>query len=334
MGRLASGVAHDFNNLLTVILAFAESIADGTRAGEKAQRGAQQIVQAARRAADLTQKLLTFGRSRMENPSEVDLGQLLHDLEGLLHEMVGSQRSLVIAPSVARAVVYADPGPLVQVVTNLVVNAAEATAPGGTIRLSTEPLAVPAGDPEHPEGRWVALRVEDDGVGIAESELSRVFEPFYSTKERGSGLGLATVYGIVRQAGGYVRVTSRPGATRFSVYLPEGDPSRAVGPRSEPPAVIEPLQVLVAEDEADVREALVDQLVSRGHGVRSAADGEEALAAFLAEPHAYDVLVTDVRMPRRNGRALVEAVRKKRPGFPVVFVTGHDAGLLDAPETD
>ena len=334
MGRLAGGVAHDFNNLLTVILGFSEAIADGSRKDERAQVAARHVVQAATRAAELTQKLLAFGRKRIENPTNLSLNALIRDLEAVLREMAGANASLVVELDDDLGRVYADHGTMVQVLTNLVHNAGEATEGRGHIRLTTTrmPLAEARQTLGPPHVAGVRLTVEDDGPGIAPGLARQIFEPFVSTKQRGSGLGLATVYGIVQQSGGTISVQSEPGHTTFTVCLPvaiEGASTNAVPSSTTLGTRPRTLRVLFAEDDAAVRHALTSQLEGLGHVVTSSEDGEQALARFVEADGMFDVLVTDVRMPRMNGIALATAIRARAPGLPVVYVTGDHAGLLD-----
>ncbi|MBP6633845.1 MAG: PAS domain S-box protein [Kofleriaceae bacterium] len=329
LGRVAGGVAHDFNNLLTVIMSFAEAIESGKRSGEGAREAAGQIVSAARRAGELTQRLLSVSRRQPPSVAAVDLRTLLGDLHGLLAGMVGDGRRLVmaIAPELVAPRVLADPSLLVQVLTNLVMNAAEATAAGGTITVRCAALADSPRPPGggDPPGPWWMLEVEDDGVGIPPEVVSRLFDEFYTTKDRGSGLGLATVHASVLQLGGHIRVMSRPGQTRFIVYLPPYHGRLAASGTGDQRR----LRLLVAEADPRLRGELLDQLAARGHHVVACADGGEACARFAAAPDSYDAVVTHVTLPLVDGPALAHAVRAQRPGLPVVFVSDDGGPVAD-----
>jgi PAS domain S-box-containing protein len=338
VGRLAGGVAHDFNNLLTVILSCAGALVELCPGDDPRRVEAQEIGDAARRASHLTRQLLAFSRRQASSPTALDVGAVAAGMESLLRRLIGEDVALEIVREPALGRVLADAGQLEQVILNLAVNARDAMPTGGRIRIEVANLDATA--PEDaarlgaPPGRHVTLAVRDTGTGMSAETRSHLFEPFFTTKEKGkgTGLGLATVYGIVRQAGGDVRVESAPGqGTRFLVLLPcvedgAGASASAVDGAEAPPRGTE--TVLLVEDDARVRAATGRALRAAGYTIIEAADGEEALARAEAAP-ALDVLVTDVVMPRLGGPALAERLRARHGPIRTLFVSGYaEEGLL------
>ncbi|HET8732344.1 MAG TPA: PAS domain S-box protein, partial [Anaeromyxobacteraceae bacterium] len=337
VGRLAGGVAHDFNNLLTVILTCGIGLQEDLREGRPGDpEQAADVVAAAQRAADLTRQLLAFARREVVTPEVVDLDDVLRQARKLLGRVIGEDVRVVEDFTDGLWKVRCDRGLLTQVVMNLAVNARDAMPRGGTLRIATanrrfvpgEPLP----DPEVAPGDWVELTVRDDGQGMTREVLDHAFEPFYTTKPtgQGTGLGLATVYGIVKQAGGAVTVASEPGqGTEFRVYLPALPPGEAaaVPPPATLPGGAE--SILVVEDEPKVRDATVGVLRAAGYRVHAAGGAEEALVWLREEGEPVDLVVTDVVMPGAGGRELAGAVEALRPGTRVLYVSGftRDATL-------
>jgi PAS domain S-box-containing protein len=330
VGLLAGGVAHDFNNLLTVINGYAELDLGAAAAQGDSSGHLEQILKAGRRAAELTQQLLAFSRKQVLQPRPVDLNALLHELEQLLRRLIGENLELIVATAPALPLVQADPGQIQQVIMNLVVNARDATPPGGRIRIETalvESANLPAGLRGDSPTVYVLLRVADTGSGMDEAIKQRIFEPFFTTKElgKGTGLGLATVYGIVRQSGGHIDVTSAPGqGSCFHVYLPTVS---AAGERTGPAAPAPPAagteSVLVVEDQPQVRAFACRLLRGAGYRVFEAASPAAALAMVRDELIPIDVLLTDVVMPRMSGPQLALAIRLHRPAVKVLFMSGY-----------
>jgi PAS domain S-box-containing protein len=336
VGRLAGGVAHDFNNLLTAILGASDQVLEQLPAGSTLREDARDIQLAARKAAALTRQLLTFSRKQVVVPKVVALDELVAGLVQMLQRLIGEDVQLVARHGPAVGNVRADPGQLEQVVVNLVVNARDAMPEGGRITLETAdfelgPQEARAQIGVRP-GRYVMLAVSDTGCGMSAEVLSHLFEPFFTTKGpgKGTGLGLSTIYGIVKQAGGHVRVESAVGAgSTFRVYLPRvEDGAAAVEGRAGAAAAAAPATVLLVEDEPQVRAVVLKVLRRAGHAVLDAADGEEALRRAADPAQVIDVLVTDVVMPHLGGRELATRIRALRPGLKVLFVSGYvDAGF-------
>ena len=334
VGKLAGGVAHDFNNLLMVIAGHVDLLR--TRLGTGGLDELPELDEirgATERGADLTRQLLSFGRRDRARPEDVDLRDLVQGMINLCRRPLGDPIVLDVSLPEEPAVVRADRTQLEQVILNLLVNARDAMPGGGrvTVRIEFAELAVEAdvGVFRVPAGSYVVLEVSDTGEGMENETRERVFEPFFSTKEEssGTGLGLATVCGIVEAARGTVSVDSAPGAgATFRVFLPRSeDLAREDAPRPEvdaPPRGSE--TVLLAEDEPAVRDLLVGVLRSHGYEVIPAGDGREALDSASA---AIDILVTDVMMPRMSGPQLAAALRSDRPELPVVFLSGR---MMDA----
>ena len=333
IGRLAGGIAHDFNNLLTAILGYTALIRLGLRPGDPVSEDVAEVERAARRAAELTRQLLAFARKQVVTPRVVSLNDLLGNLQRLLDRLIGPHVMLETELAPDLWPVRADASQMEQVVTNLVVNARDALPRGGTIRLATRNVAL---RPETssvfadlPPGDYVRLDVADSGEGMDEATLARIFEPFFTTKEKGkgTGLGLATAYGIVRQAGGGIGAESLPGeGSTFTVLLPRVNqpPPQAESPPAAPPAAEEEgtETVLVADDEALVRDIAVRALRDRGYRVLVAGDGLEARALAEAEDDVA-LLVADVQMPGLDGRGLAAVLRASRPGLRVLFISGR-----------
>jgi PAS domain S-box-containing protein len=320
VGRLAGGLAHDFNNLLTVINGNAELAAGLLPADSPARDLIAEVQAAGVRAAGLTRQLLSFSRQRFVALTRVDLNRVLADITPLLQRMAGPKVKLVVDPAADLPRVSADVGMVEQVLMNLVVNARDATPAGGTITVTTARL--PAGG--------ARLTVADTGVGMDEATQARVFEPFFTTKEvgQGTGLGLATVYGIVQTLNGAVRFTSAVGVgTTFEIDLPPA--TEPVG-RHDTPPVTEPSAgvVLLVEDEPSVRAFAAGVMEAAGLTVLQAEDGDSALRLLADTPGPVDVLLTDVVMPGMTGREVAAAVKKVRPGVRVVYMSGYpgDAG--------
>jgi len=331
VGLLAGGIAHDFNNLLTVILSGAEFLQDGLAPGDPRRADAEQILGAARRAEVLTRQLLAFSRRQVQRPIRLDVGGIVHGVTKLLQRVIGEDVAVVLELAEALPPVHVDGVLLEQALMNLVVNARDAMPGGGRLAISTalrDLEGAEAARLELPPGRYVVLTVADTGRGMDEATRARIFEPFFTTKERGrgSGLGLSTVYGIARQAGGVVDVRSRPGeGAAFSVYFPASEGAEPADGGAGSPATNEAPRVhtiLIAEDEAAVRAVAERCLVQRGYRVRTAADGEEALR-IAGELHHLDLLLTDVVMPGINGRQLAERLKSIHPYAPVLFMTGY-----------
>ncbi|MBX9583602.1 MAG: response regulator, partial [Gemmataceae bacterium] len=330
LGRLAGGVAHDFNNLLTVIKGNADLLREGVPDGPPPGELVDDIRGAADRAAGLVRQLLTFGRRQPVKPEVVDLNEVVRETVGMLRRVLGSRVQVAadLVPGAAR--VRADRTQLIQVVMNLAVNARDAMPNGGTLSVSTR-----AG-----RGKLVRLEVADTGTGMPPEVRAKIFEPFFTTKGpgQGTGLGLATVYGIVKQSGGEIAVDSTPGiGTTFRVDFPACDEaagSVVSGPRSAPGVRVGAGRaVLLAEDEAPVRRLARSALEAAGYAVAEAPDGAAALD-LLNTGAGADLLVTDLAMPRLGGRELAERVRATRPGVGVVFVSGYvpdPAGLGRVP---
>jgi PAS domain S-box-containing protein len=336
VGHLAGGIAHDFNNILTAIVGYAELLRSRLPAGHAQQAEVGEILRAGERASRVTGKLLAFSRRQNLAPRQVEINGLLADLASFLRRLVGDDVVVELRPAAALPSVFADPTQLEQVILNLVVNARDAMAQGGTVTLETRSLELATAGAARAAGltpgRYVELRVADTGVGIDETIRPRLFEPFFTTKPegKGTGLGLATVYGIVRQSGGSVLVESVPGhGATFRVLLPmareespataDGDAVRAV------PAPTGKERILLVEDESTVRNLLGSLLSELGYEVHSAANGEEALSlvAGRTEAEPWDLLLTDVVMPGLSGPALARRLRDLQPGLRVLFVSGH-----------
>jgi two-component system cell cycle sensor histidine kinase/response regulator CckA len=332
IGRLAGGVAHDFNNLLLVISAYAELMLDSLTAEDPLRRNVAEIISASRRAADLTRQLLAFGRKQMQLLQVLDLNTVIGEITTMLPRLIGEDIELVFAPAQDLGKVKADPVQIEQVVMNLAANARDAMPGGGTLTIETATVRVDESyEQRHsivPPGDYVLLTVTDSGQGIAAEHLAHIFEPFYTTKEagKGTGLGLATVYGIVKQNGGFVWVYSEPGlGTTFKVYLPRVQSLTSevsiTKPVESSPRGCETL--LLVEDEASVRQASRQFLTRSGYILLEATDGEDATRVSREYRDPIHLLVTDVVMPRMGGPTLAERLTDERPDMKVLFVSGY-----------
>ncbi|MEA2765942.1 MAG: two-component system, cell cycle sensor histidine kinase and response regulator CckA, partial [Gemmatimonadaceae bacterium] len=333
VGQLAGGVAHDFNNLLTVIIAYGTMMAEELAPGEASRADIEQILAAADRASGLTRQLLAFSRRQVLQPRVVDPNQAVTTVATMLRRVIGEDITIRIQLDSAAWPVYADPGQLEQVLMNLAVNGRDAMHAGGVLSLRTTNVEIVTVTHDRPglvPGEYVTLMVEDTGTGIEPDVLPRLFEPFFTTKEpgKGTGLGLATVYGIVKQSGGFVYVDSKPGeGSRFVVYFP-----RHQGASNAEPTVAAPVlqggmaTILLVEDDAAVRPAVRRMLERQGYTVLDAADGADALqlaASADARGERIDLVLTDVVMPVQGGRVLGERLAMHWPGIRVLYMSGY-----------
>jgi nitrogen-specific signal transduction histidine kinase/ActR/RegA family two-component response regulator len=343
VGRLAGGIAHDFNNVLTAISGFSELLLEELPAGEGPHEEVQQIRAAASRATALTRQLLAFSRKQIMRPRTVDVASLVRDMERLLARATTEEIAIRMHIADHTPPVLADPVQLEQVLLNLTVNAAEAMPDGGvlTIEVSDVALGESYAHRHHGvlPGHYVCLVVSDSGVGMDRVTRERIFEPFFTTKSGGTGLGLSTVYGIVRQSGGHIWVYSETGVgSTFKIYLPVATGEAPVEPEGAPEAeaIGGSETILVVEDEALVRDVTRAMLSRRGYRVLVAKDGENALSVAANHMGVIDLLLTDVIMPRANGRRVAEQLRMMRPELRVVYMSGYteDAivhhGVLEA----
>jgi signal transduction histidine kinase/ActR/RegA family two-component response regulator len=336
IGRLAGGVAHDFNNLLTVIISLGEESLARVKAGERPEaEDLEEVLAAARRAADLTRQLLAFARRQFVSPVLLDLNAQLRASEKLLRRVIGEDVRIVEHLEEGLWPVRCDPGLFGQLVVNLAANARDAMPGGGTISLSTRNVSLapgePVADPAMAPGDYVLLEVSDTGAGMTPEVLEHAFEPFFTTKGpgKGTGLGLATVYGIVRQSGGHVGVRSAPGkGATFQIFFPRQD-GACVTPTPTPSSTGRGDEtVLVVEDDAGVRAAVVQALRAGGYRVLPAATAEEALALARGDGGRIDLLLTDVVMPGRGGPEVARLVAAERPGIRVLFMSGYPDDAL------
>ncbi len=337
VGRLAGGVAHDFNNLLTVINGYSEFILGTLRPQDPLYSPAQEINKAGERAAGLTKQLLAFSRKQVIEPQTLDINGVVKDAGRMLRRLIGEDIELVTTLDPLLGSVLADPDQIHQVIVNLVVNARDAMPDGGQLEISTKNVEIVekavAAHPDAVPGRYVMLSVADSGVGMSEEILPSIFDPFFTTREqgKGTGLGLATVYGIVRQSGGWIEVTTKVGhGASFAIYLPRID--GPVVSAQPPPASKAPEggceTVLVVEDQEEVRGLTNAVLKAYGYCVLDAANGAEALALAAGHPDAIDLLLTDVILPGMNGRELADRMQAQRPQLKVLFTSGYTADVI------
>jgi two-component system, cell cycle sensor histidine kinase and response regulator CckA len=336
VGRLAGGVAHDFNNLLSVILGAAESLGKELAPYDPLQEDVTDIRDAVGRGAALTRQLLIFGRKEVRSPGLLDLNEVIESVERLLVRVLGSSVHIELKREVDRAPVVADASQLEQVLVNLAVNSRDAMLRGGTLTITTGQAELPFDEASMLDimpGPYITIDVEDTGIGMDEATRNRAFEPFFTTKgpSHGTGLGLATVYGIVRQSGGAISLRSAPGAgTHVRIHLPRGDVAAQAPPQSPLPDESRGL-VLLVEDEPRVRSQARRLLQRSGYAVIEASDGVEGAQLFEQRRGAVTVVVTDVVMPIVGGVEMVATLREQEPTLPVVFVSGYTAEDQDLP---
>jgi two-component system cell cycle sensor histidine kinase/response regulator CckA len=330
LGRFAGGVAHDFDNLLTAIQGYTSLMLRDLRPGDPQREGLEEIRQSSERAAGLTRQILAFGRRHAAEFGAVDVNRLIGNLVRLLPPLIGDDLALVtvLAPSIA--MVRADPGQLEQVVMNLVVNARDAMPDGGRLTIATANEHVtdfdPRASPELPPGHYVMLTVRDTGTGIDPATLASIFEPFFTTKDRGRGLGLglATVYGIVKQCEGHIDVESAPGrGTTVRVYLPMARAESGSGGPGLPSATRSSRIILLVEDEEPIRLFAKTALEEQGYRVLEAGHGWEALMRLSEFDGAINLVIADVMMPEMGGSELARRLAVERPGLPILFLSGY-----------
>ncbi len=338
VGQLAGGIAHDFNNLLTAMIGFSDLLLLRHRPGDQSFADIMQIKQNANRAANLVRQLLAFSRQQTLQPRMLDVTDILVELSHLLRRLIGENIELAMVHGRELATVKADQGQLEQVIINLAVNARDAMPGGGKLAIRTSNITVlhvrKLRTEEMPPGDYVLIEVEDNGSGIASENRDRIFDPFFSTKDvgQGTGLGLSTVYGIVKQTGGFVDLDTEVGrGTTFRIYLPQYDgapegaatasaaDAEAKGARDLTGAET----ILLVEDEDAVRSFSARVLRNKGYDVHEANSGEAALQLIEEQLDSIDLLITDVVMPRMDGPSLVRQVRKERPGLKVIFISGY-----------
>lgn len=347
VGRLAGGIAHDFNNLLTIIIGYSEILLASSKIDGDQRSKIQELKKAGERAAQLTRQLLAFSRKQVMAPKVLDLNHLLENLRKMIGRLIGEDIEFATIPFTPLGKVKADPGQVEQIVMNLVVNARDAMPEGG--RLTIETANVEFDEqycrshlPSVP-GQYVMIAVSDTGTGMTPETQKHIFEPFFTTKEigKGTGLGLATAYGIVKQSGGFIWVYSEKGVgSSFKVYFPR------IPEQDEPPLEIRPEPenlkgsetILVAEDEVALRTLIHETLTRYGYSVLEAGDGEAALGVCGSYRHPIHLLISDVVMPKISGRELAKRITTARPGTKVLFVSGYtdDAiihhGVIDSNE--
>jgi signal transduction histidine kinase len=330
VGRLAGGIAHDFNNLLTAVQGYAELLLHSL-GNSPLRPDVEEIYRAAERAAVLTRQLLAFSRRQILQPETLDLNARVLEMSRMLGRLIGEHIAIDLHLSPDAWTVRADAAQLEQAIVNLGVNARDAMPSGGRLAIETanrelsataaEPLGVSA-------GQYVTLLVRDDGTGIEEEIRARIFDPFFTTKPQGqgTGLGLAMVYGFVRQSGGAVTVESEPGrGTTFTLFLPRGAaaPARVAPPKPAAPEVHGSGTILIAEDERPIRRLVATVLQQAGFQTLEAVDGQEALELFAKHAQAIALVVTDVVMPRMGGRQLAQHLRGLRRDLPLLYMTGY-----------
>ena len=335
IGRLAGGVAHDFNNLLMVISGYSQMLLEALPPDERAHTDLQQVIKAAERASDLTAQLLAFSRRQPVSPKILDLNSLVNDLQRMLQRVIGEDIRLTttLDPHLRR--IQADPGQLEQVVLNLAVNARDAMPNGGTLTIETanvhldEAYARKHLSPN--PGDYAVLAISDTGAGMDQEVQSHLFEPFFTTKEKGkgTGLGLSTSYGIIKQSGGEITVTSKLGSgTIFHIYLPVAERQTEAPPvRTETPALRGTETILLVEDEEAVRTVLETILKKNGYVVLGCPSPQQALAVFEEHSGKIDLLVTDMVMPGMSGLELGEKMQSSSPGLQVLYVSGYSDSI-------
>ncbi len=332
VGRLAGGVAHDFNNLLTIIRGNSDLLKDREGADALHQRCVEQIQKASGRAVSMTRQLLAFSRMQVLQPRVLDLNGVVADLGKMLPRLIGEHIEYSFSPNPKLAAVKADPGQIEQVILNLAANARDAMPTGGKLSVLTANVLVNEGEaakrqPMTP-GQYILLSISDTGHGMDQATKAHIFEPFFTTKEigKGTGLGLATVYGIVKQSGGFIWVESSLGAgTTFEIYLPQAAGKAANAEPEEIPSAIPggSETVLVVEDEAGVRELACQFLRVKGYNVLEAEGGLEALAVSRRHPGAIHLLLSDMVMPKMSGGELAAQLKAIRPDMRVAFMSGY-----------
>ena len=336
IGQLAGGIAHDFNNILTVILGYSNILLLDSTLSPQQREKVEHVVSSSERASQLTRGLLTFSRKDSMELKPVDLNAIVRQLQKFLIRIIGEDVELKVDIAAAALTVLADAGHIEQVLVNLAANARDAMEKGGALEISIESVELGQGhDAAHggAAGRYACITVSDTGQGMDEQTCQRVFEPFFTTKEagRGTGLGMAIVYGIIKQHNGFIEVDSRPGlGTTFRIYLPRvgGDPgAQAPEPLGEV-AVGGSETVLVAEDEANVRALLHTMLTGQGYRVILAENGQVAVELFRADPAAVDLVLLDVIMPGKNGQETLGEIRKCRPDIKAIYLSGYTADFM------
>ena len=337
IGRLSGGIAHDFNNLLGVIIGYSRVLKRQLGDNNALLEHALEIEKAGQRAASLTKQLLAFSRQQVLTPAVLSFNTLATDMEKMLPRLLGEdiEVSLVLDPELGN--VKADQGQIEQVIMNLAVNARDAMPSGGKLKIQTANVvldqAYTRNHPGSKAGDFVMLGVTDTGTGMDIATLAHMFEPFFTTKERGkgTGLGLATVYGIVKQSDGYISVESSPGrGSSFEIYLPryEGQPAAEPQPIDHPEKLGGTESILLAEDSESLKKLAQTNLESVGFRVLSASSGEEALEIATRHGSTFDLLLTDVVMPGMNGRVLAEQLLPRQPGMKVLYMSGYTDSFI------
>jgi len=339
VGRLAGGIAHDFNNLLTVILGFVDLSMAVLDESSPIYDHLKQIDGAGKQAESLTRQLLAFSRKQVLQPKVISPLKTLSGIEQMLQRLVGENIQLKMHLDSHTGLITADEGQIEQVIFNLAVNARDAMPDGGTLSIESGTVHMSTGhlgmEAEIPPGNYVVLTVSDTGVGMDRKTQAQIFEPFFTTKEKGhgTGLGLSTVYGIVKQSGGEISVYSEPGrGTSFRIYLPQIDApgDESVPDTSTAPAACGSETILVVEDEDSVRNLIIEALSHCGHNVLQAPDGPTALAQFGDGAIQVDLVLTDVVMPKMDGKEFSERFRKGHPQAKILYMSGYtDDAILE-----
>lgn len=344
VGRLAGGIAHDFNNLLTVMIGYAEMLHESDAVPAPLQAAVAEILAAARRAAELTGRMLAFARKQRVQPRAIDVNDVMRGMEGLLRRIIGEHIRLDAQRAADLPAVLIDPAQLEQVVMNLTVNARDAMPDGGTLTVATDVVDIGEEQarrrPGLRAGRHVRIRVADTGVGMDADTLARLFEPFFTTKEpgKGTGLGLAMCYGIVKQAGGFIGCESAKGVgTTCSILLPEAATAAGAAPlhsssREAARARARTSTILVVEDETVVRQFVAEVLRAAGHVVHATGSPEEGLEIANTPGQTLDLLLTDMVMPQMDGVTLAARMRETHPALRVLLMSGYQDRAI--PEGD
>jgi two-component system, cell cycle sensor histidine kinase and response regulator CckA len=337
IGRLAGGIAHDFNNSLTIIMTCSQLMQRADKTTAQLQEYAYDIERAGQQAHALTRQLLAISRNQELEPRLIDLNELIVDLKQILQRALGPNIEIIVVMRQMNSLVKADPSQLEQVIMNLVLNARDALPDGGKIIIETDQKYLDkAYTDQHiglEPGLYTSLTVSDTGKGISHQALPHIFEPFFTTKDDlGTGLGLATVYGIVQQSGGQIRVYSEPDfGTVFKIYLPLPDGKPLVEEKVAAETAVSPAvgTILVVDDDPKVRQLLVELLGDYGYTVLNAGDPTDALRLVQNYHQPIDLLITDMVMPNSNGRKLARLIRKQRPQIKVIFMSGYTRKVLD-----